>query len=225
MSKISQELSILFFEVFFETERTRSLSPHTVITFNPLFWGFLWNIANFRVKPVKKIIFQSSFLRFSLKPILQSQTLPGEDKTFNPLFWGFLWNEIIFVIFEHASDYPFNPLFWGFLWNYLPQILLANRVLQRNLSILFFEVFFETNHYCPILLIQEYAFNPLFWGFLWNKALPISHQCSISYFQSSFLRFSLKLTIRAKHSSSTDYSFNPLFWGFLWNSKLDVWRT
>ena len=112
--------------------------------FNPLFWGFLWNSIHGLQERWWEYLFQSSFLRFSLKLYCIQRLSFGVGLllTFNPLFWGFLWNR------RRASDVPepgsfFQSSFLRFSLKRDPAMYAITLKLPK-LSILFFEVFFET---------------------------------------------------------------------------------
>ena len=137
-------------------------------TFNPLFWGFLWNReispAEAATEPTLSILFFEVFF-WNGKLVLVDglHRLP-----FNPLFWGFLWNWWFKEANSCAKYITFNPLFWGFLWNF--HDMGSGTTWNSYLSILFFEVFFET--------MLKKGDKRVFLDMI---------------FQSSFLRFSLKL--------------------------------
>ena len=212
-------LSILFFEVFFETEGFVGSSLEHSPTFNPLFWGFLWNEGSPNRSDREQRYFQSSFLRFSLKhrSHLDRRCLPR--CTFNPLFWGFLWNFSL-PVQSTTSKISFQSSFLRFS-------LKQDKGHGHRRGDLNFQSSFLRFSLKPIARPGEHVmfwmpFNPLFWGFLWNiddediYGPDPEDELSILFFEVFFetLGFILRnKIIWAK-------TFNPLFWGFLWNS----WR-
>ena len=139
---IIKTLSILFFEVFFETGEEFGWLPLPFITFNPLFWGFLWNYFGFVIFGVEyksfqssflrfslkhswllireqcmMTNFQSSFLRFSLKPWYVCTRIYYSDYNFQSSFLRFSLKLEMRLNDCHPAVATFNPLFWGFLWN------------------------------------------------------------------------------------------------------------
>ena len=136
------DLSILFFEVFFETTTTKSRNKVTRKLSILFFEVFFETDALAFPYPPNQTNFQSSFLRFSLK-LITSQAKKIVKKKLSILFFE--------VFFE-------------------TRLKISRSVLYRILlSILFFEVFFETIYNHHVTYLQQRTFNPLFWGFLWNN--------------------------------------------------------
>ena len=178
--------------------KTRKTVKTTVNnSFNPLFWGFLWNVS-FRISDQYELFgFQSSFLRFSLK-------LEGKLRGNALVFDDFQSSFLRFSLKHYRSI--------GFKRNDL--INFQSSFLRFSLKLELYNYFVQSNYK------HVFPFNPLFWGFLWN--LTFKRICLNefgSFFQSSFLRFSLKLCITSDGIMMSVLSFNPLFWGFLWNFR------
>ena len=159
------KISILFFEVFFETALMKvPWAPSEILS----------------------ILFFEVFFETS---ILIMQTCLWIRLPFNPLFWGFLWNRNRSCLNDYLQKVLSILFFEVFFETKIP---IEEGNIQEVLSILFFEVFFETR--LPHQIHQQQTsfqssflrfslkpeeevreiqkllktFNPLFWGFLWN---------------------------------------------------------
>ena len=110
-------------------------------SFNPLFLRFSLKPRTRGIHEIHGNAFQSSFLRFSLKLRIRDLEEFLRRECFNPLFWGFLWN----------SCWSIRQLNWTikFQSSFLRFSLKLEKELEEKygvtiVSILFFEVFFET---------------------------------------------------------------------------------
>ena len=162
-------------------------------SFNPLFWGFLWNYVLTCLVLVCEHCFQSSFLRFSLKLMSVRIRLGNINPDFQSSFLRFSLKHREEIHGGGRSEEDFQSSFLRFSLKLLPVVTfssLTTNDFQSSFLRFSLKLFNEDTKYDHTVYVLSILFFEVFF-----ETTVIVMQCEgwSSSFQSSFLRFSLKL--------------------------------